>query len=205
MLLHPRMLKDGGDWGSSVEADTSSTVPVPKNASRIKAEKTSWTIELPFTHNHNLSFTKCEVRQTIAMEPLSVAASLVGLLAATTKVCSLLKAVNGASNLMQNVLSEVSDIRMSLGQLRTLLFEPEAKYRSRASLLMVEDIIVVLTRAVMTFSELEKVIEEFKKDQSLRVVTRLKLVLKQSTISKLLLRLQSSRASLSLMLTVLTW
>ena len=139
------------------------------------------------------------------MEPLSIAASILGLLEVTAKLCSLVKTVNGAYSLMQDVLSEVSDIRMSLGQLQTLLFGPEAKYRSRASLLMVEDIIVVLTRTVMTFSELEKVIEQFQKDESLRVVTRVKLALKQSIISKLLLRLQSSRASLSLMLTILTW
>ena len=138
------------------------------------------------------------------MEPLSVAASIVGLLGAAAKICSLVKTVNGAFSPMQDVFSEVSDIRMSLGQLQILFFGPEAKHRSRASLLMVEDVIVVLTRTVMTFSELEKVIEQFKKDQSLRVVTRVKLALKQPTISKLLLRLQSSRASLSLTLTILT-
>lgn len=139
------------------------------------------------------------------MEPLSVAASIVGLLEATAKVSSLVKTVNGAFRLMQDVLSEVSDIQMSLGQLQTLLLGPEAQYRSRASFLMVEDIVVVLTKAVITFSELENVIEQFQKDQSLQVVTRVKLAWKEPTISKLLLRLQSFRLSLGFMLNILTW
>ena len=136
------------------------------------------------------------------MEPLSVAASIVGLIEATAKVSSLIKTANGASSLMQDVLSEVSDIGMFLGQLQALVVRPAADIRSRASLLLVEDIIVVLTKAVMTFSELEKVIEQFK---PLRVVTRVKLAMREPTLSKLLLRLRSSKESLSFMLTILTW
>lgn len=136
------------------------------------------------------------------MEPLSVAASIVGLIEATAKVSSMIKSVNGASSLLRDVLSEVSDIRVSLGQLQSLVFRLEANIRSRASLLMVEDVIVVLTKAVMTFSELEKVIEQFI---SLSVGSRVRLALKEPTISKLLLRLRSSRESLSFMLTILTW
>lgn len=138
------------------------------------------------------------------MDPLSVTASIVGLLGATAKVSSLVKAVKSAPSLMLDVLSEVSDIRMSLYQLQTL-FGSETTFGSRASLLMVEDIIVVFTKAVMTFSELENVMEQFEKDESLRVISRMKLALKEPIISKLLLRLQSSRASLSLMLSTLTW
>lgn len=139
------------------------------------------------------------------MEPLSVAASIVGLLTATAKVCSFVKSVNRATSLRQNVLSELSDIRMSLVQLRTVLCGPEAEFRSQASLLIKEDIGVVLGRLLMTLSELANVMKLLKQYESLRVVSRVKLAMREPNISRLLLRLQSSRVSVSLMVTTLTW
>lgn len=157
-------------------------------------------------NNFNQSFYKRRVHQRSAIsnmsDPLSVTTSILGLIEATAKVSSLIRTMNGASSLLQDVLSEVSDIRVSLGLLQSLVFRSEANIRSRASLLMIEHIIVVLTKSVMTFSELEKVIEQFK---SLRVVNRVRLARKAPTISKLLLRLRFSRESLSFMLTILTW
>lgn len=176
-----------------------------KYFTELTTEGISWGTKQGLNTIDRFSSADCVRKGIERMEPLSVAASIVGLLEATAKVSSLIKNLSGASSLMQDVKSEVSDIRMSLDQLETLLFVPEAKFRSRASLLKVEDHIAVFTKAVMTFSELEKVIEQFKNDESLGVITRLKLAMKEPTISKLLLRLQSSRASLSFMLTILTW
>lgn len=139
------------------------------------------------------------------MDPLSVTASIVGLLAATKKIASLIKTVTEASGLLQDVLSQVSDIQICLGQLQALLFGPEEKFRPRASLLLVEDTIAVFTKAVMTFSELEAVLDQFKKDESLGLFTRVELTMKEPAISKLLRRLESFRASLGFMLSILTW
>lgn len=111
--------------------------------------------------------------------------------------------MNEASSLMQDMSSEVSDIRMSLDQLQALVFGPGPRMRSRAPLLTNENIVVILTIAVLTFSEREKVIEKLKK--GLQVVTRVRLALKEPSISKLRLRPRSSRESLSFMLAILTW
>ena len=141
------------------------------------------------------------------MDPMSVAASVVGLIGAANKICSTLMAfvnsAKGAPKLAQNVLIEVSDISACLSQLQKFLLGTRA--RSHDHLIMVEQIIVTLSNCVMIFSELEETIEYLKPEQPMQAGRLVKWVLKEQAVSALLSRLQSSKMSLSLMLTTLSW
>ncbi|MCJ1236248.1 hypothetical protein MMC14_004226 [Varicellaria rhodocarpa] len=68
---------------------------------------------------------------------------------------------------------------------------------------MVEQIVVTLTGCVVAFSELEKTLDSLRTNLPIRGVDRIKWAMKEPTISKMLLRLQSFKSSLSLMLTTL--
>lgn len=70
---------------------------------------------------------------------------------------------------------------------------------------MIEQVVIVFTDCVSIFSELEQTLESLKTGEHMRVLDRLKWSSKESTISKLLARLQSSKTSLNFMLTILTW
>jgi len=144
------------------------------------------------------------------MDPLSAAASIVGLLGAAATITTILKAivatVKHTPQLVANLLIEVSDIASCLGQLQAFLSGAVAISRSRKSLLMVDQIAVTLTNCVLIFSELEETIEKLKLNPPILPATiRLRFTSKEAAITKLLTRLHASKLSLTLMLTTLTW
>ncbi len=143
------------------------------------------------------------------MDPLSVATSIAGLMIAASQVAGLLRSfaesAKEAPNSAKAVLAEVTGISICLNQLQGYLSGKQETPRSRRSLIMIEQVIVVLTDCVSVFSELEQNLEMLKTDQPMRVIDRLKWTMKEATIGRLLRRLQTSKASLTFMLTTLTW
>ncbi len=143
------------------------------------------------------------------MDPLSISVSILGLCCAAVQVNSLLKTFVDSSKdapaTARHTLSEVSAIYVCLNQLDAFLSGRQESSRSRRSLLMLEQIIIIFTDCVSIFSELEQILESVKTDGPMRVLDRLKWAVKEKNIIKLLTRLQTSKASLGLMLTILTW
>ena len=142
------------------------------------------------------------------MDPLSVSASIIGLLSVASKIVKALTTlVYSAKGVLKSeyiVLIEVSDVRACLSQLQSFLPGTRTASRSWTSLLMVEQVLVTLTGCVLTFSELGKITDTFKVELPLRAVDRFRWMLKEQTISKCLRRLRNSKALLKLMLTALT-
>jgi len=103
------------------------------------------------------------------------------------------------------VFMEVTGISVCLNQLQGYVLGKQETFRSRRSLIMIEQVIVVLTDCVSIFSELEQTLEILKTDQPMKVIDRLKWTMKEAAIGRLLQRLQTSKASLTFMLTTLTW
>lgn len=144
------------------------------------------------------------------MDPLSAAGSIVGLIGVTATTTRILKTfintVKNAPDLAKNVLAEVTEISACLTQLQAFLLGTKVMSRSRASLLMVEQIIVALTNCVMIFSELDKILDMLRPDQSsLSARSKMKFAIRAPEISSILARLRTSKASLNLMLMTLDW
>lgn len=141
------------------------------------------------------------------MDPLSVTASIVGILCAATKVSSVLNSfvrnTRGASKLAQTVLAEVNGLSAVLSQLQTYLLGAASSSKSRASLILVEQVIVTLAECVTTFSELEDVLETARIETDFRMMDRVKWAIKESKVSDIQRRLQSNKMSLNLMLRIL--
>ncbi|MCJ1392743.1 hypothetical protein MMC18_005614 [Xylographa bjoerkii] len=142
------------------------------------------------------------------MDPLSISASIVGLITAAVQISSLLKTfinhTKHASISAQSVLLEIRDIGVCLNQLQGFLLGTQEASKSRKSLIMVEQVVIVFTDCVSVFSDLEQTLEMIRSDQPTRIIDRMKWAAKESSIAKILLRLQASKASLNLMLTTLT-
>ena len=143
------------------------------------------------------------------MDLISVSASIVGLLSVAAKVSKLMvtfmRSAKDSPQTAQNLFCEVTDISSCLRQLQSYLLGTRVATTSRTSMLMVEQIAVSLTTCVTTFSELEKTLTHLTKNQPNRVIDKIKWARKEPDISKLVVRLQSSKTSLNLMLTTLTW
>ncbi|KAI4214005.1 MAG: hypothetical protein LQ351_003409 [Letrouitia transgressa] len=142
------------------------------------------------------------------MDGISVAASVVGLLAVAAKITSTLNAfiinVREAPKLARTVLREIADISACLNQVQSLLLGAGKINAPNQSLLMVDDLDVILSNCVVIFSELEELAEGLKADQPIQAIDILKWTMKEKTISALLSRLHSSKASLNLMISTLT-
>ena len=143
------------------------------------------------------------------MDPISAAASIVGLIGAADQVMeSLIKfirSVRGAPKLAQTVLLEVSDVKAALTQLQRFLIGPNVNIRSHENLLMVDQITGTLSSCVMTFSELEQISDSLKPKFPMQPGRMTQWVFKEETVRRLLSRLQSSKLSLNLMVTTMTW
>ena len=141
------------------------------------------------------------------MDP--AAASIVGLVGAAAKVSESLfkfiRNVKEAPKLASTVLQEVSDISACLSQLRKFLMGTKAASRSHENLLMIEQIIVALSNCVLIFSELEEIVESLKPSVPMQLGILSQWILQEQNIRTLFTRLQSSKVSLNLMMTTLTW
>ena len=143
------------------------------------------------------------------MDPVSAAASIVGLLGAAAKVSELLvkfiASVKEAPKLARNALMEVSDTAACLNQLQRYIHGALSTSLSQEQLLMTESLIVALSNCMLIFSELEETVDSLKPAEPMQSWRVVQWHFKEQTISALMIRLQQSKISLSLMLTTLTW
>ena len=139
-------------------------------------------------------------------DPLSIAAGVVGIVTAAAQISALLtrltKSTIAAPRQAQVILTEVSDIAGILSHLESFLFGLDAPERSITSLLKVEKVVTIISSCVLTFSELERMLDEMKTGE-MDILDRLRWARKGSAILGLIERLQKHKASLSLVLNIL--
>lgn len=139
-------------------------------------------------------------------DPLSIAAGVIGVLTAAAQISILLRqftlSVSKATRQAQHVLTEVNDTSIILSQLQSFLLGKEFTDRSRTSLLKVDQVVAIISGCVITFSELEKLLDEMKVVNS-GVLDRFKWAGRESEMLVLIQRLQNHKASLSLIVNIL--
>lgn len=140
-------------------------------------------------------------------DPLSIAAGVVGLLTAAAQVSTLLAAfVSGSRNAPETariVLTEVRDIEGTLTNLERFLLGRKSSNPSGARLLQIDHITTIITGCVLTFSELEKLLDNLRVD-GMGMLNRTQWARKEKPIKELVQRLQNHKGSLSIALHVLT-
>ncbi|KAI9790158.1 MAG: hypothetical protein M1816_005358 [Peltula sp. TS41687] len=140
------------------------------------------------------------------MDPLSIMASVAGLLTATAKVSSVLRTVTtlkDAPKLARSVLVEVDQIRSALNILQDFIRGIDSQPRSRRALIQLEDLIAMLTELVLTFSELEATVTGLDSSDPWAWPGRVKWAWKEDTILQALERIQRQKSSLSLMMNII--
>lgn len=137
------------------------------------------------------------------MDPLSVAASITGLLLAGAKITVLLRTLVDAPSVVQTVVVEINHFVAVLAQLQQFMRGSLSADHSRASMIQVQQIQLILTGCVLTFSELQSGIDRLGDRSTFRA--RVRWVLAESSIQELVQRLRDHKSSLTLILTVLTW
>lgn len=139
-------------------------------------------------------------------DPLSIATGVGGLVTAAAQITVVLtkftKSAISAPHQAKVILTEVKDIDGILSHLKLFLQGLQSSERSRTSLLKVEQVVTVVSDCVLTFLELEMLLDGMK-TEDLDILDRLKWARKESTIMSLIQRLHDHKASLSLVLNIL--
>ena len=143
------------------------------------------------------------------MDPISVAASIAGLLTAAAKVSSILSSVitsaKRAPKLALSASVEVTNISVCLNQLQSFLLRTQTKSQSQENLILVEQVLVVLSDCVLVFSELEQTLDPLKLEEPWQAHRAVKWMRREKDVAAIVTRLQSSKVSLSLIMTILNW
>ncbi|KAI1278225.1 hypothetical protein F5Y07DRAFT_361115 [Xylaria sp. FL0933] len=140
------------------------------------------------------------------MDPLSVAASVVGLLAAGGKVTSLLFTVitkcKDSPSLARSILFEVADISAALGQLQDFLIDRTKATPERGNLILLDQLLTTLTGCVTTYSDIQFILTGMNISEDMGAFDRIKWMRHEDRLNTLVQRLQSHKSSLTLMLTI---
>ncbi|KAF5009360.1 hypothetical protein FDECE_4416 [Fusarium decemcellulare] len=144
-------------------------------------------------------------------DPLSIAASIAGLISITVEVGKFLgpyvSAAKETPQVAHHVNSEVQSTRVILTGLQELTKNLASVQMRHAALISIEHVVTILTEGVLLFSELEGLVRSLPPregaDQRLPLRARLQLTRKEGTFNSLLARLQSFKASMSLILQIL--
>jgi hypothetical protein len=143
------------------------------------------------------------------MDPLSVAASIVGLLAAAQQISSAMGGIASAkakgSKELSSVKITVDTLRSILLQLQLLLLDRASINPERASLILVEEVVVTLTACVATFSDLDVCLKGLRSDEQLGLLDVMRWATKAPELKLLLQHLEAHKTSLILMLNIITW
>jgi hypothetical protein len=143
------------------------------------------------------------------MDPLSVAASVAGLLTAAKEVSSAIDRIvtarrKGFKEIIA-IKSTVDTLRSVLLQLQLLLLSRASINRERASLILVDEVVVTLTACVMTFSDLDGCMKGLEADQKLDLMDSIRWASKDTELKSYLRDLEAHKTSLTLMMSILTW
>lgn len=146
-------------------------------------------------------------------DPLSVAASIIGILAAATKVGEFLgpyiATSKNAPKLATTIYSEVTRIQVVLTSMKNMIstLSTPASSFARAKLIQVDQFIVLFTDGVLLFDELETMLEPLSlpdKDE-LSFRQRLQWASKKNSIIDVFNRLQRFQVTLSALLNIFQW
>jgi hypothetical protein len=149
-------------------------------------------------------------------DPLSIAASVVGLLAVSSKVIfgltTFASAIKHTPKSLQRVVAEVGAVNCILGEVQKLIAwqsDGERPNNQRLDLIQLDHLVTTLTGCVLVFSELEKHIDDLVGADSgskPRIIwERISWTRKEDEIGKLMDDLHRHKTSLSLMLTIIQW
>lgn len=145
-------------------------------------------------------------------DPLSVAASIAGLLSAAASVSKVLgpyiSAARDTPQIAHHVNAEVQAASIILSALQSLAQNMASVSPQRAALVQVDQVVTVLTDGVFVFSDLESSVGTLPLPDSssitrLALRSRFQWVRKEAEFTTLLTRLQSFKSSISLILSIL--
>jgi len=101
--------------------------------------------------------------------------------------------------------SSIDGIRTVLSQLQLMLIGKCQVDQNRTSLIPVEQIAIIISACVTTFSDIDVFVETLGIDTNMGLLDRLRWATKTLTIKEHMQKLEVHKSTLTLMMTILTW
>ena len=142
------------------------------------------------------------------MEPISIAASIYGLIEAGKKTIQLITTMIDAPQTALNVLREVQTLQVIFRQVQGLISGRGQQSISGRERISLDDLVFTLTSCVCLFSELDAALESLGArtvGQKLTTWGKAKWAAKEGSIEKILRNLQMSKISLQCMMSIYLW
>jgi hypothetical protein len=146
------------------------------------------------------------------MDPLSVTAAVVGLLAAAGQVASVLSkiksSVSDAPSSIEQTFLYVKELQACFAAVHKFIVGATpgtSASQRRLSMIEVDQLVATLTESVLTFSELELLVTPFGTCPQASMRNRIKWAWKEDVVSRIMLRLDRHKSCLSLMLNIVQW
>ncbi|KAL8782433.1 MAG: hypothetical protein Q9195_009641 [Heterodermia aff. obscurata] len=144
------------------------------------------------------------------MDPLSMIASVTGLLAViakvTTTVNDIAKKIGNAPDSIRDLINETSDLSVCLVQLQPFVRGIQSPAASRAAAISVEQVVAIVTSCVLNMSRLEEIIDTLWSRRPLTALDKVAVGIgwarRETEINRLMLRIRASGRSLNLILTI---
>ncbi|CAG2004826.1 unnamed protein product [Fusarium graminearum] len=144
-------------------------------------------------------------------DPLSIAASIAGLISITVETAKFLapyvSAAKETPQIAAHVFSEVQSIEVILQGLQSLTANFASIKAQHAALIGVSQVVTILTDGVLLFSELQNELDSLpakdEADEGVSLWSRLQWARKESSLNALIVRLQSFKSSTTLILMIL--
>jgi len=143
-------------------------------------------------------------------DPLSIAASVAGLLGVAGNVCTIISgfisSVTDAPSSAQDALAAVDETRMVLISVKLVMNKLSRLPRNRKEMIHVRHLVITFRELIQSFSELEAIVNPaVGADRWSTKWDRVKWVLEEEKILRSVQRLELHKNSLSMMLNILHW
>lgn len=138
-------------------------------------------------------------------DPLSVGASVVGLIAAGGRLIDIIHRMTHASETLKEIQAELTTLRPVLSGLESFIEQTQSISSTRTILIPVQDVIAIFTQIVLVHTELEAFVQTRSNGISLGDRTRDALQRGDTGASRLLSQLQRHKMNLSILLQIIQW
>ena len=143
------------------------------------------------------------------MEPLSITASIAGILLAAKAVSKYIgvaiSKTEKAPAEIEMLQTEVDTIYAIVCKLEAILLGDTVPKTSRTSMILIDQVVVSLAACVKIFSDLDSFVRALDDDGKTKFIDRLRWAQKSRAIQELLQKIQTQKSSLTLLLSILTW
>lgn len=138
-------------------------------------------------------------------DPLSIAASITGIITAAVKITTVLSDLHDAPDHIADLSTEVNNIRIVFKAFQNLLNKPDSLPSRRAAMVQLEDVVVIVTEIVLVFSELQTIVTPLSNMRIRSPLRALTWAWQRSTTTRLVNQLQRHKSSLTVVLQIIAW